>query len=158
MSRKQLPCSPEASSFNSQYSDKEEERRSKMLVEQLKSLSSEADLAAVKSLFLFARAALAGNSSSASIGHFSGYRNIFREEYFDTYLCISIDWRLLHESEFKKFLLTDPLDNDDLDETHLSAFYDSSFVGKVGKYLGAADIEQSAKVIGFCLDLESPLI
>jgi ABC-type dipeptide/oligopeptide/nickel transport system ATPase subunit len=157
MSRKQLLCSPVANSFSSQYFDKEEENRSKTLAEQLKSISSEADLAALESLFPFAQVARAGNLSGAYIDPDSGDRNICRRKDFDAYFRLSIDRDLLHESEFKQFLLIDSLNDDDLDEAHFRIFTNRSFPSNAGKYLGTRDIERAAKVIGFCLDLETQL-
>lgn len=163
MSRKQLLCSPVRSS-SIQFEEKEK-RRSKTLAEQLKSLFSEDDLVAVESLFPFASIALVENLTAiaylvenpaiAYIDLDSGDRNIYRGEHFDAYFRLSIDRNLLHESEFKQFLFTDPLDGDDLDDAHLRIFYSRSFASKAGKYLGTHNIERSAKVIGFCLNLES---
>lgn len=113
------------------------------------------DLAAIKSMFPFVRESMAEQEQTIYSCPQKAERHIYQTEHFDAYFRLTIDQGLLHESDFKEFLLNDQLDGKDLDKKHWEIFTDSYFASKAARYLNAMDASRAAKVVGFCLDLES---
>lgn len=161
MENKYLLCSPRNRS-NQEWNYAE--ARAKELRHQLDSMLAESeettelkvkDLAAIKSLFPLAYASMAEEEHIVCSYPQKAERHIYQTEHFDAYFRLAIDQGLLHESEFKEFLLDDPLDGKDLDKKHWEIFNDSYFASKARRYLNAMNASRAAKVVGFCLDLES---
>lgn len=162
MGNKDLLCSPSPEEIRTNQNAVE--LRAKKLKVQLDSLLSESgekaelkgkDRAAVESLFPLAFYGETHSGSITRIAHQAEYRDIDNPAHFDAYFRLSIDQHLLHESQFKKFLIWDPLDEHNLDEDHWKILTDHLFPSKAGKYLSEYGTARAAKIVGFCLQLES---
>ncbi|KJY49633.1 KAP family P-loop NTPase fold protein [Bifidobacterium kimbladii] len=117
------------------------------------------DSEAIKALFPFAKASASRNNDqkNVSLAYLDPYeadRHIFRPEHFDAYFRLSIEQDIMHENEYKKFLLYDALSPADLDKHHWDIFRSTVFVGKASKYLCNSNSNRAAEVIEFCLRLE----
>lgn len=141
------------------------EHLSDNLEEQLRNMDSKnvetgrQDSAAVKALFPFAKVSTLRhngqkNLSRAYLNPIGADRHIYRPEHFDAYFRLSIEQDSLHENEYKRFLLYDPLDSADIDRYHWNIFQNALFASKAGKYLGNGDNDRAAKIIQLCLNLE----
>lgn len=115
----------------------------------------EKDRAAVKAMFPFAYYAETGHTPDMALAYKGEYRKIHNPAHFDAYFRLSIDQYLLHESQFKQFLILDSLDEHNLDEDHWKILTDHLFPSKAGRYLSEYDAARAAEIVGFCLDLES---
>lgn len=117
------------------------------------------DSAAIEALFPFAKTAASRsngqkNVSLSYLDPRGADRHIFRPEHFDAYFRLSIEQDILHENEYKKFLLYDELSLEHLDKRYWDIFQSPVFIGKACKYLGNSNNNRAAKVIEFCLNLE----
>ena len=129
-----------------------EEHRAQSLVAQLKDLPEDADRRALESLFPFVKAAIEGNWSNANTRYDDPKRSIYRSEHFDAYFRLSTDRDVLHEAEFKQFLLVDDLlDPGFPNDKQLKIFGDKYFPGKAASYLDGSDTERIREVILGCL-------
>lgn len=162
MGNKDLLCSPSQDEIRTNQNAVE--LRAKKLKVQLDSLLSESgekaelkgkDRAAVESLFPLAFYGETHSGSITGIAYQEEYRDIDNPAHFDAYFRLSIDQYLLHESQFKKFLIRDLLDEHDLDEDHCKILTDHLFPSKAERYLSEYGTARAAKIVGFCLDLES---
>ena len=152
MGHKALLCSPVTGRTSYSGQHKGEEQWAQSLAAELEGLREAPDREALKSLFPFARAALAGNWSNANTREDDPRRSICRAEHFDAYFRLSTDRDVLHEAEFKQFLLVDDLlDPGFPSSDQLRIFGDKYFPGKVASYLKDSDTERIQKVILGCL-------
>lgn len=160
MGNKDLLCSPSEGEISSNQDDVN--RRAEKLRVQLESLLSEnqetaelkgKDRTAVESLFPLAFYGEEGIVLRK--GYREEYRDIANPAHFDAYFRLSIDQDLLHESQFKQFLIWDSLDEHNLNEDHWKILTDYLFPSKAERYLSEYNTVRAAKIVGFCLDLES---
>lgn len=162
MGNKYLLCSPSEDQIRNDNGDLE--LHSKELKTHLDNFLSEIkepaefeekDRAAVKSMFPLAYYAETGRTPDMALAYKGEYRDISNPAHFDAYFRLSIDQYLLHESQFKQFLIRDSLDEHNLDEDHWKTLTDHLFPSKAGRYLSEYDAARAAEIVGFCLDLES---
>lgn len=164
MGNKHLLCSPSEDQIRNNQDGVED--RAKGLKTRLDKFFSEneettelerKDRKAIESLFPVAHYAEAGLQSVIDLAYKGEYRNIYHPAHFDAYFRLSIGRNLLHESQYTRFLLDDPLDENDLDREHWEILTDPNFPKNAGKYLrnNEYDAVRAAKIVGFCLDLES---
>ncbi|KFI74517.1 KAP family P-loop NTPase fold protein [Bifidobacterium mongoliense] len=152
MEHKALLCSPVTGRTSYSGQHKGEEQWAQSLTTELKNLPKDSDREALESLFPFAGAALAGNWSNANTCYDDPWRSICRTEHFDAYFRFSTDRDVLHEAEFKQFLLVDDLlDPGFPRDDQLKIFGDKYFPGKAASYLNGSDTERIQKVILGCL-------
>ncbi|MEK0211198.1 P-loop NTPase fold protein [Bifidobacterium mongoliense] len=152
MGHKALLCSPVTgrTSYPGQHNG--EEQRAQSLAAELEGLREAPDREALKSLFPFIKAALARNWSIANTREDDPRRSICRTEHFDAYFRLSTDRDVLHEAEFKQFVLVDDLlDPGFPRDDQLKIFGDKYFPGKASSYLNGSDTERIQKVILGCL-------
>jgi hypothetical protein len=152
MGHKALLCSPVTgrASYPGQHNG--EEQRAQSLAAEFKNLPKDSDREALESLFPFVGAALAGNWSNANTREDDPRRSICRAEHFDAYFRLSTDGDVLHEAEFKQFLLVDDLlDPGFPSSDQLRIFGDKYFPGKAASYLKDSDTERIQKVMLGCL-------
>jgi hypothetical protein len=105
----------------------------------------------LSSLFPFVEAALKGNWSCASVQGGEPERSLCCKEHFDSYFRLSLDEGVLHESQYRHFLLTDPLDDSEADDEHMTMFNDRFFPAKAATYLSGEKIDRLSAVINYCL-------
>lgn len=162
MENKHLLCSPSGDEIAQPQNHVE--ARTEELKAQLDNFLSESketaeleekDREAVESLFPIARYAEADKSPDNDLAYKGGYRNIYHPDHFDAYFRLSIEQGILHEYEYKRFLLDDPLDRNDLDDEHWKTLTDNNFSSKAGRYFKRYGAGRTAKIVDFCLDLES---
>ena len=162
MGNKDLLCSPSQDGIRNDQNAVE--LRAEKLKDQLDSLLSESgetaelkekDRAAVESLFPLALYGETHRRSITGIAYQEEYRDIDNPAHFNTYFRLSIDQYLLHESQFKQFLIWGPLDEHNLDEDHWKILTNHLLPSKARRYLSEYDADRAAKIVGFCLDLES---
>lgn len=152
MEHKALLCSPVTGRTSYSGQHKGEEQWAQSLTTELKNLPKDSDREALESLFPFAGAALAGNWSNANTCYDDPWRSICRTEHFDAYFRFSTDRDVLHEAEFKQFLLVDDLlDPGFPNDKQLKIFGDKYFPGKAASYLDGSDTERIREVILGCL-------
>ncbi|MEK0279839.1 KAP family P-loop NTPase fold protein [Bifidobacterium mongoliense] len=152
MGHKALLCSPVTGRTFYPGQDKYEEQRAQSLAAELEGLREAPDREALKSLFPFIKAALARNWSIANTREDDPRRSICRAEHFDAYFRLSTDRDVLHEAEFKQFVLVDDLlDPGFPRDDQLKIFGDKYFPGKASSYLNGSDTERIQKVILGCL-------
>ena len=150
VNNKDLLCNPIAGRFISQQRNDKDQLRAEQLNNALSSFDQD-DRSILSSLFPLVEAALQGNWSLASVRGDEPERSVCHKEHFDTYFRLSLDEGLLHESQYKQFLLTDPLDEVEPFKKHMTVFNDRFFPAKAATYLGAQNMERLTTVIEYCL-------
>lgn len=147
---KNLLCNPVASRVYFQGREDLERHRAQQLKNALTEFDQE-NQNMLSSLFPFVEAALQDDWSRASVRGDEPERPLSSKEHFDSYFRLSLDEGILHESQYKQFLLTDPLDDSELDDEHLTVFNDRFFPEKAATYLGIENTNRLTLVINYCL-------